>query len=128
MYVALAVIDRAYRGAVEAQYFDALYGVREFHRLLGRIDVALRGMAVTYAVPAPAYKPVLRLGSTELDTMPDYRRSVADLVADGISVFVDAPDLVSLGLGDAELVPGVRRADTSALAARWPEYDGVWFL
>lgn len=127
-FTALALLDRAYRGAVEAQYFDSLYGVLEFHRLLGRIDLALRGLSVTLAVQDDAYRPVLAIGQSTVDTLPDYRGSVSRMVADGIVVFVDGADLLRLGLDPATVLPGVQVVDTTALAARWPDYDGVWFL
>ena len=127
-YTALAVLDRAFRGAVEGQYFDALYGVQEFHALLGRIDLALRGLAVTLAVEEDAYRPVLDIGQSTVDTLPDYRGSVRRMVDSGIVVLADAGDLERLGFDPAEVVAGVRVLDTTALAASWPAYDGVWFL
>ena len=127
-FTALAILDRPYRGAVEGQYFDALYGVQEFHALLGRIDLALRGLSVTLAVPEDAYRPVLDVGQSTLDTLPDYRGSVRRMVDEGIVVLADETDLVRLGLDPAKVVPGVRLVDTTELATRWPDYDGVWFL
>ncbi|MFC7617397.1 hypothetical protein ACFQV2_32245 [Actinokineospora soli] len=39
----LAIVERAYRGAVEKQFFDALYLAVELHRQLGGMDLLLRG-------------------------------------------------------------------------------------
>jgi hypothetical protein len=124
----LGIIDRAYRGAVEVQFFDAMYGALEFHEQLGRADLALRGLAVTLAVDEHSYVPALKLGTVLLDTLPDYRRSVRDLVAEQLTVYVDEPDLYRLGLTAQDLVPGVVCLDTNELAARWTEYEGIWFL
>jgi hypothetical protein len=123
----LAVIERGYRGSVEVQFCDLGYLARGLHGLLGGLDVALRGSAVTFAVSEPCAPP-LRIAGRPLDTLPDQRRSVRGLLADGAAVYVDEPDLHGLGLSAGRLLPGVVCLDTSALAARWPDYLGVWFL
>ncbi|MBP0455071.1 hypothetical protein J5Y04_36970 [Kitasatospora sp. RG8] len=127
-YRVLGVIDRAYRGAVEVQFFDALYGILDFREQLGAVALALRGAAVTLAVDETEYQPVLELGAVRMDTLPDYRRSVRALVAEGVPVMVDEPDLRRLGFTPEDLVPGVACLDTNRLAATWDEYDGVWFV
>jgi len=123
----LAVVDRIYRGTAEAQFFDALYGILALGDQLGGMDVVLRGTAVTAAIATDA-GPSLRLGSLRVDTPADPRASVRAMVAKGISVFVDQPGLAGFGLAEAALLPGVRCLDTTQLAARWGEYNGVWFL
>lgn len=127
-YRVLGVIDRAYRGAVEVQFFDALYGILDFRGQLGGIALMLRGAAVTLAVDERTYQPVVEFGPVRVDTLPDYRRNLRQLVAEGVPVMVDEPDLRALGLGPEDLVPGVECLDTNELAARWPDYDGVWFV
>ncbi|MDJ0346543.1 hypothetical protein QMK19_33125 [Streptomyces sp. H10-C2] len=127
-YRVLGVIDRAYRGSVEVQFFDALYGILDFRAQLGGVALALRGAAVTLAVDEDAYLPVVEFGPLRLETLPDYRNSVRQLVAEGVPVMVDEPDLRALGFGPLDLVPGVDCLDTNELAARWSEYDGVWFV
>jgi len=127
-YAVLGIIDRAFRGAVEVQFFDAVYGVLDFRTQLGRVDLALRGLAVTLAVQESAYEPTLHLGATPFTTLPDYRAGVRALVAEGIEVFVDEPDLRRLGFDATCLVPGVRCVDTNDLAAQWSEYEAVWFV
>lgn len=127
-YRVLGVIDRAYRGAIEVQFFDALYGILDFRGQLGGVELALRGAAVTLAVDEHDYQPVLDLGSLHLETLPDYRPSVRALVAEGVPVMVDEPDLLRLGFAPEDVVPGVRCLNTNELAARWQEFDGVWFV
>lgn len=128
-YPTLAIVDRAYRGAVEVQFFDTVYGALDFAPLLGRADLALRGLAVTLAVREDAYRPVLRLGAGTLDTLPDYRGGVRALLAAGARVFVDGPDLDRLGFtGPHDLLDGAERVDTNDLAATWAQYEAVWFL
>lgn len=127
-YRVLGVIDRAYRGAVEVQFFDALYGILDFRAQLGSVALALRGAAVTLAVDEDVYQPVVEFGPVRIDTLPDYRANVRQLIREEVPVMVDEPDLRAFGFGPEDLVPGVQCLDTNELAARWPEYDGVWFV
>ncbi|MFF1278693.1 hypothetical protein ACFVZC_35835 [Streptomyces marokkonensis] len=124
----LCVLDRAHRGAVEAQFFHALYGLLDLHGQFERVDVALRGPAVTLAVEEDDYRPSVRLGTMELDTLPDYRGSVRDLVAEGFTVFVDRDAVTALGFAPERLVAGTVCLDPAELALRWPRYDQVWFV
>ncbi|MFD9426092.1 MULTISPECIES: hypothetical protein [unclassified Streptomyces] len=124
----LCVLDRAYRGAVEVQFFHPLYGLLDLHDQFEQVDLALRGATVTMAVEENDYVPTVRIGSTVLDTLPDYRGAVRDLLAEGFSVFVDASALAGLGVTPEQLVPGVTTLAPAELAVRWPEYDQVWFV
>ncbi|MET8572136.1 hypothetical protein [Streptomyces sp. NPDC004783] len=124
----LCVLDRAYRGAVEAQFFHALYGLLDLHGQFERVDVALRGSAVTLAVEEDVYRPSVRLGTMTLDTLPDYRGSVRDLIAEDCTVFVDRDAVTALGFGPERLVAGTVCLNQAELALRWPEYDQVWFV
>ena len=49
----LVIVDRGYRGSVEAQFFDALYGVQMLGDQLGGKDVVLRGTKVPAALADP---------------------------------------------------------------------------
>jgi hypothetical protein len=124
----LCVLDRAYRGAVEAQFFHALYGLLDLHDQFERVDVALRGAAVTMAVEEDLYRPSVRLGTMVLDTLPDYRGSVRELIAEDFTVYVDRAAVTALGFTPEQLVPGTVCLDSAELALRWPEYDQVWFV
>ncbi|MFI8437997.1 hypothetical protein ACIGJO_30515 [Streptomyces sp. NPDC079020] len=124
----LCVIDRAYRGAVEVQFFHPLYGLLDLHGQFERVDLALRGATVTMAVEESVYVPSVTIGSMVLDTLPDYRGSVRDLIAAGFEVFVDEEALDRLGVSKDRLVPGVTCIASADLAVRWPEYDQVWFV
>lgn len=115
----LVIVDRAYRGSTEAQFFDALYGVLMLGDQLGGMDVVLRGTAVTAAIADDSPPP---------ESLPDPRRSVRDLTNKGVAVYVDQPGLATFGLDAKALLPGVTCLDTTELAAKWADYDGVWFL
>lgn len=123
----LAILERAYRGAVEKQFFDSLCLAVELHRQLGGLDLLLCGPAVSYALRA-APPPALRLGDRVLDTLSDPRADLRRLLAAGVRVWVREPDLAALGLaGGDRLLDGVRLAP-AGLAARWPDYRTVFYL
>lgn len=125
---ALAIVERAYRGAVETQFSDALYCAFLFHRHLGGLDVLLRGPAVGYAARA-ARAPELRLGTRTFTTATDPRANLDVLLESGVGVWVEEPDLLAHGLADPDsLLPGVRSVPGGSMAARWPDYRAVFYL
>lgn len=124
----LGILDRAFRGAVEAQFFDALYGFLDLRRDMGEVHVILRGSAVSMAVAEQDFRPVLHLGGVPIDTLPDYRGLIGELVSEGITVMIDEPDLRMLGFRPEQLVEGVHSVDSNEIAAKWPSYAHVWFV
>lgn len=118
-------MEHAYRGAVEKQYFDALYLAVELHRQLGGMDLLLRGPAVAYASAEAATGP-LTLGGRVIDTLTDPGADLARLRDEGVAVWVERPDLAAFGVG--ALLPGVGIAEPGEFAARWGEYRRVCFL
>jgi hypothetical protein len=125
---ALAIVERAHRGAVETQFSDALYCAFLFHRHLGGLDVLLRGPAVSYAARA-AQAPPLRLGNTVFSTVTDPRKGLDVLMESGVGVWAEQPDLLAYGLaGQEALLPGVRSVPGGSMAARWAGYRAVFYL
>jgi hypothetical protein len=124
----LLIVERAYRGGVEAQFADVLYFIRELHRQSGGADLALRGLAASYAVDT-GFVPALRIAGATIDTLTDPRQGVRKLIAEGAGVWVEEPDLAALGRHARDrLLPGVRCLAGHGLAVRWPEYERVWFM
>ena len=123
---ALGIIEQGYRGSAETQFADMLYLAREKRRQLGCLDIALRGLAVTYAV-ATDFDPGLELGGRRV-AGPDPRASILTMMGDGATVSVDAGDLRALGLGPGRLLPGIRCDEPEEATRRWADYDAVWFL
>ncbi|WP_447038495.1 hypothetical protein [Streptomyces sp. DSM 118878] len=130
---ALAIIERAHRGALETQFSDALYCAFLFHRHLGGLDVLLRGPAVTYA-SRTARTPRLRLGDRVVDTLTEPRGGLGVLLEAGVRIWAEEPGLRAHGLdgdgpdGDGPLLPGVGSVAAGAMAARWPDYRAVFYL
>lgn len=103
-----------------------LYLAREKRRQLGCLDIALRGLAVTFAVATDS-APRLELGGRRV-AGPDPRASILTMMGDGATVSVDAGDLRALGLSADRLLPGVRCDEPEEATLRWTGYDAVWFL
>ncbi|AEM82830.1 hypothetical protein [Streptomyces violaceusniger] len=124
----LAIVERAYRGAVEKQFADALYLALELHRQLGGIDILLRGQAVTYAA-RDAHVPPLRLGNRVIETLTDPRGDVLRLLDAGVRVYAEEPGLAAYGLdGEGRLLDRVRPMPADEAAARWSTYRMVCFM
>ncbi|MEV6960361.1 hypothetical protein AB0M97_14410 [Streptomyces sp. NPDC051207] len=122
----LAIVERAYRGAVEVAYFDALFLGIEIHRQLG-LDLLLRGEAVTYAVDAPPPGPLM-VGRRPVDTLDAPRADLLRLRDLGVGIRVEHEDLAALGLGEDRLIDGVECVAAGEFAVRWPDYDRIFFL
>ncbi|QKW22402.1 hypothetical protein HUT16_27940 [Kitasatospora sp. NA04385] len=124
----LGIVDRGYRGAVEKQFVDSLYLVRELHRQMGGVDILLRGEAASYAARGARVAP-LRFGSRVVEQPADPRRDVLALLAAGIRVRVEEPGLLACGLTGADrLVDGVERISAEESARAWSDYEMVCFL
>ncbi|MFI6849627.1 hypothetical protein OG535_07020 [Kitasatospora sp. NBC_00085] len=124
----LAIVDRGYRGAVEKQFVDTLYLVRELHRQMGGMDILLRGQAVSYAARDATVAP-LRFGNRVVETLSDPRRDVRALLAAGIRVRAEEPGLIASGLvGREQLLEGVELIGARVAAESWSEYRMICFL
>lgn len=122
---ALAIVENAFRGAVEQQYAHVLWLVRSLHGEF-EMTVWLRGAAALYALPREPPAPLTIAGTTVF--APDYEATARALLAAGSTIYVSADSLRELGVGDAELVDGVRRADDAELAAVCAAHEFVWYL
>ncbi|MFJ9715270.1 hypothetical protein ACIRPQ_04885 [Streptomyces sp. NPDC101213] len=120
-------MEKAYRGALEKQFFDALYLAVELNRQLGGLDVLLRGRAVTYGVRARPV-PALRIGSRTVDTLTDPRRDLRTLMDAGVRVHAEESGLAAHGLSADRLLDGVLPVPDGSMALRWPEYRMVCYL
>lgn len=122
----LAIVERAYRGVLEKQFFDELYLAAELHRQLGGLDLLLRGPAVSYAVAAPPV-PALRIGDRTVATVTNPRAHLRTLLDAGVRVWAEESSRAAYAPGTA-LLEGVATAADGELAGRWPDYRMVCFL
>ncbi|WP_025272367.1 hypothetical protein [Haloglycomyces albus] len=132
----LIIIEKAYRGAVEAQFVDSLYFIRELNRQMGDLkppdpqgglDVYLRDFAVTYALDRPG-PPAVELSGQNIDTLPDPRATIRALISEDVTVLADASDCDHFNRSGTALLSGVRRIAAEDMTAQWPHYRHVWFF
>jgi hypothetical protein len=124
----LAILEDCHRGAAETQFADVLYLLRELNRQLGGVDLVLRGSAVFCALDGSSFEPAIVVASRRLTALPVPHRSLRGLLNEGVEVLVDADDLEALGMTPERLLAGARAVGADAIARRWIDYDGVWFL
>jgi hypothetical protein len=122
----LVIVERAYRGAVEQRYAHVLWLMEALHQQ-HPTAVLLRGPAAGYAVDAPP-PPPLRLGSGEVEHLPDYRDTIGRLRATGVRLLVSSSSLDVLELADRALLKGVQPVDDEAIVAVCAYYDHIWYL
>jgi len=122
---ALAIVERAYRGALEEQYANILWLAHVLRRLRGEIDVLLRGDAVRYAVQEQP-RSCLKIGCLFIDTLPHYETEIRNLLTAGVKVYASAKDCDRLHLGHGRLIPAVIPLDTLGVAQLFEEYAHIW--
>jgi len=122
----LVIVERAHRGAVEQRYAHVLWLMEALHQQ-HPTAVLLRGPAAGYAVDAPPAPP-LRLGSGEVEHLPDYRDTVDRLRSAGVRLLVSSSSLDVLGLVGRPLIEGVEAVDDPKIVAVCAEYDHIWYL
>ncbi len=127
-YRALAIIERAHRGAVEAQFTGPLYLARGLGAQLdGPIAVVLRGVAVTLAV-AGGHASALHLGDRSFDTLPDPASDIRALLDRDGQVYVITQDCALLAVPIDRMVDGVVPIDAGLLPDLVECSALVWFL
>ena len=122
----LVIVERAHRGAVEQRYAHVLWLMEALHQQ-HPTAVLLRGPAAGYAVDAPP-PPPLRLGSGEVEHLPDYRDTMGRLRAAGVRLLVSSSSLDVLELADRPLLKGVEPVDDCAIVEVCAYYDHIWYL
>jgi len=122
----LAVLERAYRGALEEQYAHVLWMLLSLLRLGGGIAVLLRGNAALYARRGQAW-PALDVAGIRVPP-PEYEAGVAGLLETGGSVFVMDADLGALGLTAPDLCAGVTVVTRDDVGRLFSSYASVWYL
>jgi hypothetical protein len=122
----LAIVERAWRGSVEEQYAHILWLARILKRMRSDIGVLLRGNAVGYAVRnGPARD--LQIVGIQLDPIQRLDTAVADLLADGVPVYVSQCDCDRLGIAFEVIVPGVVWVGSAGIARLCQSYDRIWY-
>ena len=122
---ALNVIGTAYRGTLEEQDDTIVWITHAMKGAGADLDVLLCGNAVNYAVRGQDASG-LSFGDWQQTQPPDIAADIAGLVGKGIEVFVVEEDAAARGLGNAELVDGVKRLARGGIPALLDNYDQIW--
>lgn len=121
----LAIVERAYRGAIEEQYANILWLSHVLRRLRGEIDVLLRSNAVRYALQDQP-RTRLVIGMQVIETLPHYETEVRNLLDAGVSIYVSAADCDRFQIDRERLIAGVVAVDVPCVARLFAEHTHVW--
>lgn len=121
----LAIVERAYRGAIEEQYANVLWLSHVLRRLRGDIDVLLRGNAVRYALRDQPHTQ-LTIGGRAVDTLPHYETEIRNLLQAGVLIYVSGADCDRFRVDRARLIPDVVELDPPAVARLFAGHAHVW--
>ncbi|HKP94818.1 MAG TPA: DsrE family protein [Fibrobacteria bacterium] len=122
----LAIIEKAFRGAVEEQYGHIVWLSRVVRKMGGRTSLLLKGDTVLFAVRGQP-RQSLPIGEDVLEGLPHYETTLERMAAEGVPLFAFAPDLRRLGIAADRLMPGVAPVELDRLASLCGESDAVWF-
>lgn len=122
----LTVVEQAYRGTLEEQDDTVLWITHMLKNAGAPMNVLLRSNGVNYAVRGQNATG-LTIGGVPLAVPPTIDHDVAELMKAGCEVYAVHDDLRDLGVGDDELVPGVRLVARSGVAGLFDRHDAVWY-
>jgi sulfur transfer complex TusBCD TusB component (DsrH family) len=121
----LNIVESAYRAVMEEQDDTILWVVAAMQAAGAAHTVVLRGNAVNYAVAGQGASG-LQIGAWKQTQAPRMDNDVIDLVGKRqIPVFVIEEDLAARGIGQDELVEGVKSMSVAALPKLMAEYEIV---
>lgn len=122
----LAIIERSFYGTIEKQYDENLWLAHVLKKMGDDLTLLLRGNAVLYAVSSPEPSS-LDIGKISLDHLPDYNKSLQNLVKADIDVFIIAEDCCRLNIKPKDLYSEVKIASTGYMACLLETFDNIWF-
>lgn len=122
----LAIIEHAYRGALEEQYGHILWLTRIMKAMGAPTALLLKGDTVAFARRGQAHLAV-RVGDISVVDISHHESGVAALLDAGVPVYAWRTDLERLHLDADELLPGVAMLHGRALSVLIDQYDCVWY-
>jgi sulfur relay (sulfurtransferase) DsrF/TusC family protein len=125
MMKVLQIIESAYRATTEEQDDTIVWLTHATKGAGGDFSVLLRGNAVNYAVPGQDASG-LSFGAWKQKAPPRLAEDIGALIAKNVDVYVVQEDAEERGLGNAELVGGIRKVSRPALADLMNAHDQVW--
>ena len=89
------------------------------------LDVLLRRNAVNYAVKGQDASG-LSFGARTIKNSAHLAGDVAGLIGKGVELYIVADDLADRGLGDGDLIDGLKRVSRADIPGLLGAYDQVW--
>lgn len=122
----LAIVERAFRGAIEEQYGHIVWLSRVIRKMGGQTSLLLRGNAVLFA--AANVQPLeLRVGDVVVKDLPHYETTLGKMAVEGVPLYAFRPDCDRLGISRDRLIPEIKLIDEKDLSRLCAEHDCVWY-
>ena len=121
----LQIIEAAYRGTLEEQDDTIVWITHAMKGAGADLNVLLRGNAVNYAVKGQRVDG-LKFGDREQKHGPDIAGDVAGLIGKGIEVYIVGDDLDERGIGQGDLIDGLKSISRSDVPALFDAHDMIW--
>lgn len=122
---ALNIIECAYRATIEEQDDTIVWLTHAMKGAGAELDVLLRGNAVNYAVKGQDASG-LSFGDWSQAQPPRLDDDIAGLIGKGVEVYIVAEDVAERGLGDGDLIDGVKSVGRAGIPGLLGGYDQVW--
>ncbi len=121
----LQIIEAAYRGTLEEQDDTIVWITHAMKGAGADLNVLLRGNAVNYAVKGQRVDG-LKFGDREQKHGPDIAGDVAGLIGKGIEVYIVGDDLDERGIGQGDLIDGLKSISRSDVPGLFDAHDMIW--
>lgn len=121
----LNIVESGYRGTLEEQDDTLVWLTHSLKGAGAPIDVLLRGSAVNYAVRGQDASG-LAFGERRQTHPPDLAGDLAKLIGKGVAVLVVEEDLAERGIGNDELIDGLRLVSRRAIPRLFGSYERIW--
>lgn len=121
----LNIVETAYRGTIEEQDDTILWLSHALKNAGAEISVLLRANAVNYAVKGQDASG-LAFGEIKMVHPPEIDKDLGKMIQKGIPVYLVQEDAQERGLGDADLIPGIKKVSKKGLPELLDQFDQVW--
>lgn len=122
----LAIVERAFRGAIEEQYGHIIWLTRSLRMMRCEVDLMLRGNTVLYGLKDQPHQ-ALEIGGVTISHLPHYESALRALLDDRATVFADRAATQRLGIGVQRLIDGIILYDAEDFAEIIHRYDNIWY-
>jgi hypothetical protein len=121
----LSIVETGYRATVEEQDDTILWLSSMFKGAGLDLTLLLRANAVNYAVRGQDATG-LRFGDLEVTSPPEIDKDVEALLGKGVPVYYLAEDASERGIGEGDLVDGVKPVAQRDLPGLIEQFEQVW--